>query len=269
MIRAFDWSATSLGAISGWPQSLKTATDILLQSPVPIVMLWGVDGVMIYNDAYSVFAGGRHPALLGSRVLEGWPEVAEFNANVMKVGLAGGTLAYRKTSLVLHRHGAPEEVFLDLDYSPVLDESGAPAGVLAIVFDITERVRADERLQIAQRAGRVGAFEWYPETGRLDVSDEYRRIWGFGPDVEVNQDLLVSLVEVQDRGVTDPRAWPAAAIRWNTRSTGSPGLTPAKSAGWGDAARCSRRGKRAAALYRRQLRYHRHEGRRGCPARQR
>ncbi|CAN5510294.1 PAS domain-containing protein [soil metagenome] len=204
MIRAFDWSATSLGAISGWRQSLKTATDILLQSPVPIVMLWGPDGVMIYNDAYSVFAGGRHPALLGSRVLEGWPEVAEFNANVMKVGLAGGTLAYRKTPLVLHRHGAPEEVFLDLDYSPVLDESGRPAGVLAIVFDITERVRADERLQIAQRAGRVGAFEWYPETGRLDVSDEYRRIWGFGPDVEVTQDLLVSLVEVQDRGVTGP-----------------------------------------------------------------
>ncbi|MDP2011931.1 MAG: PAS domain S-box protein [Phenylobacterium sp.] len=204
LIRAFDWGATSLGPIATWPQSLKTATDILLQSPVPIVMLWGPEGVMIYNDGYSVFAGGRHPALLGSRVLEGWPEVADFNANVMKVGLAGGTLAYRKTSLILHRHGAPEEVFLDLDYSPVLDESGEPAGVLAIVFDITERVRADERLQIAQRAGRVGAFEWYPETGRLDVSDEYRRIWGFGPEVEVTQDLLVSLVDASDRGVTGP-----------------------------------------------------------------
>ena len=66
-----------------------------MRSPVPIVMLWGEDGVMIYNDAYSVFAGGRHPQLLGSRVREGWPEVADFNDNVMKVGLAGGTLAYR------------------------------------------------------------------------------------------------------------------------------------------------------------------------------
>jgi hypothetical protein len=39
------------------------------------------------------FAGARHPQLLGSKVREGWPEVADFNDNVMKVGLAGGTLA--------------------------------------------------------------------------------------------------------------------------------------------------------------------------------
>ena len=78
--------ATALGPIERWPQSLKTITGFLLRSPVPIVLLWGRDGVMIYNDAYSVFAGGRHPRLLGSKVREGWPEVADFNDNVMKVG---------------------------------------------------------------------------------------------------------------------------------------------------------------------------------------
>jgi len=68
----------------------------------------GEDGIMIYNDAYSVFAGGRHPRLLGSKVREGWPEVADFNDHVMKVGLAGGTLAYRNQELTLHRRGLPE-----------------------------------------------------------------------------------------------------------------------------------------------------------------
>jgi hypothetical protein len=57
-----------------------------------MVLLWGPEGVMIYNDAYTAFAAGRHPHLLGSKVLEGWPEVADFNAHVMKVGLSGGTL---------------------------------------------------------------------------------------------------------------------------------------------------------------------------------
>ena len=56
---------------------------------------------MIYNDAYSIFAGGRHPLLFGSKVLEGWPEVADFNDNVMKVGLGGGTLSYRNQELTL------------------------------------------------------------------------------------------------------------------------------------------------------------------------
>ncbi|WP_369539518.1 hypothetical protein [Bradyrhizobium japonicum] len=55
------------------PENLKTTVGILLRSPVPIVLLWGPDGIMIYNDAYSIFAGGRHPILFGSRVREGWP----------------------------------------------------------------------------------------------------------------------------------------------------------------------------------------------------
>src|ERR1700712_2087634 len=44
LIRAFDWSKTSLGPIVRWPQSLRSATSLLLLSPVPMVMLWGPDG---------------------------------------------------------------------------------------------------------------------------------------------------------------------------------------------------------------------------------
>ncbi len=145
LIRTHDWASTPLGPVSGWPGCLKTATSLVLQSPVPIVMLWGAEGVMIYNDAYSVFAGSRHPQLLGSNVREGWVEVADFNDNVMKVGLAGGTLAYRDQKLTLHRKGYPEQVWMNLDYSPVLDEHGKPAGVIAIVVETTDRVLADRR----------------------------------------------------------------------------------------------------------------------------
>jgi PAS domain S-box-containing protein len=147
LVAAHDWESTSLGPIEAWPQSLKTSVGLILRSPVPIVLLWGEEGVMIYNDAYAVFAGGRHPQLLGSRVREGWPEVADFNDHVMKVGLGGGTLSYKDQELTLHRHGAPEQVWMDLDYSPVLDESGGPAGVIAIVVETTERVRVTRDLR--------------------------------------------------------------------------------------------------------------------------
>ncbi|MFC5068502.1 ATP-binding protein [Flaviflagellibacter deserti] len=150
LIRAFDWSQTSIGPIEHWPQSLKTVTGMLLLSPVPIVLLWGEEGIMIYNDAYSVFAGQRHPQLLGSEVRRGWPEVADFNDHVMRTGLAGGTLAYQDQELTLYRHGRPEQVWMNLDYSPVLDEKGKPAGVIAIVVETTERVRVERRLREAE-----------------------------------------------------------------------------------------------------------------------
>jgi PAS domain S-box-containing protein len=118
-----------------------------LQSPVPIVLLWGEDGVMIYNDAYSVFAGGRHPQLLGSKVREGWAEIADFNDNVMKVGLSGRALSYQDQELTLVRHGAPAPVWMNLDYSPVMDETGRPGGVIAIVVETTAKVRAEKALR--------------------------------------------------------------------------------------------------------------------------
>jgi PAS domain S-box-containing protein len=143
LIRSFNWEKTSLGPPSRWPVALKVTATTILQSPVPIVTLWGEDGVMIYNDAYSVFAGGRHPQLLGSKVREGWPEVADFNDNVMKVVLAGKTLAYQDQELTLHRTGKPEQVFMNLDYSPVMDEAGRPCGVIAIVVETTAKVKAE------------------------------------------------------------------------------------------------------------------------------
>lgn len=140
LIREMEWERTSLGPLENWPQSLKTAVSIVLRSPVPLVILRGPDGIMIYNDAYSVFAGERHPSLLGSKVVDGWPEVADFNRNVMKKCLEGRTLSYQDQELILLRKNLPEEVVMDLNYSPIADENGKPAAVLAIVVETTERV---------------------------------------------------------------------------------------------------------------------------------
>ncbi|PZP23106.1 MAG: hybrid sensor histidine kinase/response regulator [Pseudomonas kuykendallii] len=189
-IRAFDWSTTELGPLEGWSHSLCNAVQFLLGSPVPLVMLWGRPGYMIYNDAYSVFAGGRHPYLLGSPVELGWPEVAEFNRNVMDTCLAGGTLSYRDKELVLLRHGKPEEVWMDLYYSPVPGDDGAPAGVMAIVVETTERMvserrrqeaesayrEANERLHLALSSGAVsGLFVWDLETNLLSGDARFAR----------------------------------------------------------------------------------------------
>jgi two-component sensor histidine kinase len=169
LIRAFDWSKTGLGETSEWSSVLKTTVGILLRSPVAMVLLWGADGVMIYNDAYSVFAEGRHPQLFGSKVREGWPEVADFNDNVMKMGLRGKSISYHDKELTLNRKGVPERVWMNLDYSPVPDETGQTAGVLAIVVETTQRVlaeralaKAEERLNQALNAGgMVGTFDWH------------------------------------------------------------------------------------------------------------
>lgn len=209
LVRDFAWGATPLGRVETWPQSLKTATALLIHSPVPMVMLWGAEGVMIYNDAYSVFAGHRHPALFGSNVREGWPEVADFNDNVMKVGLGGGTLAYQDQELTLYRKGYPEQVWMNLDYSPVLDESGKPAGVIAIVIETTDRVLAErrnraefQRLQsLFAQAPTFMAMVSGPDHRFSMVNPEYRKLIG-GRDV-IGLTVRDALPEIADQGFFD------------------------------------------------------------------
>ncbi|HEY0423391.1 MAG TPA: PAS domain-containing protein, partial [Rhodopila sp.] len=211
LIRQFDWTSTSLGPLASWPQSLKTITDTLLRSPVPMVLLWGDDGVMIYNDAYSVFAGNRHPKLLGSKVRDGWPEVADFNDHVMKVGLGGGTLAYRDQELVLHRHGGPEQVWMNLDYSPVLNEDGQPAGVIAIVVETTQRVIAERTLK--ERENDLARVQRIAGIGGVTVdlgsgfnngrrSPEYLEIHGISADAVDTHEDWIKRIHPDDRDRT-------------------------------------------------------------------
>ena len=216
LIRQFDWAKTSLGPLATWPQSLKTVTETLLQSPVPIVLLWGEDGIMIYNDAYSVFAGGRHPKLLGSKVRDGWAEVADFNDNVMKVGLSGRTLAYKDQELTLYRHGQPEQVWMNLDYSPVLNEAGESAGVIAIVVETTQRVIAERRArENRDELHRVNEILFESQRALKDRESDLARVQQIARIGGVNVDLRHGF----DNGKCAPEYLEVHGLALNTTDT--------------------------------------------------
>lgn len=64
-IREFDWSATPLGPLHTWPQSLRTCMRIMLTSRQPIWIGWGKELIKLYNDPYKAIVGGKHPWALG------------------------------------------------------------------------------------------------------------------------------------------------------------------------------------------------------------
>jgi PAS domain S-box-containing protein len=215
-ICAFDWSLTELGPLDTWPASLCASVQLMLASPLPMVMLWGHAGYMIYNDAYSIFAGGRHPYLLGVPVELGWPEVAEFNRHVVETCLAGGTLSFRNKELVLLRDGVPEDVWMDLYYSPVASDDGQPAGVMAMVVETTEFMRSErlrqaaedayradnERVRLALNAGALlGSFVWDVKNNVLSADERFARTFSYPPEQDLSnlaQDIAESRIHPDD-----------------------------------------------------------------------
>ena len=74
LIRAFDWSATALGPLSGWAPELVLAANMVLASKAIATLYWASDQLMINNDTYKPQLGVRHPAL-GKPLREVWSEV--------------------------------------------------------------------------------------------------------------------------------------------------------------------------------------------------
>ncbi len=203
LINSFDWGATAVGPTRSWPETLRSTMRIMLASPVAMVMLMGERGVLVYNDAYAVFAGRRHPQILGEEVAVAWPEIAEFNTAILERVLSGETLSLEDQMLTLDRTGVFEDLWLNLHYSPVLDDRGEPIAELVIVAETTKRVlaeralaRSEERLSLALSAsGIVGVWDWDLATNRVSADRRFAEMYGVDPDAAASGAPIEAYIE--------------------------------------------------------------------------
>ena len=147
LMRSVDWSSTPLGALERWPQSLRTTVSTCLNSRFPILVWWGPELVMLYNDAYVQLIGSKHPRALGAPGRTVFPEIWEIIGPMLRGVLAQGEATWSEDQLLeLERHGFAEECYFTFSYSPIRDESGEVGGVFTAVTETTERVIGERRL---------------------------------------------------------------------------------------------------------------------------
>ena len=71
-IRRHDWSTTLLGPVEQWPTVLRVLLDTVLETPLPMCILWGEASLQLYNDAHAAAIGDHHPGALGAPVATSW-----------------------------------------------------------------------------------------------------------------------------------------------------------------------------------------------------
>jgi PAS domain S-box-containing protein len=148
LMRSLDWSQTVLGPADRWLPSLKTAVSICLNSRFPIVVFWGREFLLLYNDGYIPMLGPKHPGALGMPARECWHEIWDVIGPMLNGVLDTGEATWSEDlQLILNRNLPREECYFTFSYSAIRSESGSVDGIFCAVAETTERVINDRRLK--------------------------------------------------------------------------------------------------------------------------
>ncbi len=217
LVAATDWSATALGPTHTWPRSLRTVVDVCLESSFPMLIMWGAELTMVYNDAFRPILGDKHPRSMGQPGADCWAEIWDVVGPMLHGVLSSGTPIWAEDQLmVLDRKGHPEDCYFTFSYSPIRDESGDPGGVFVTVFETSERVIAARRMQCLRELAEARA----DAAATSAVAARCAAVLGrFAEEVPFACLYLVgrdgAIEEVASAGLRDavpPAAWPLKRV---------------------------------------------------------
>jgi hypothetical protein len=212
-----------LGKPEAWPQGLRTAVRILLNTNHPMFIWWGPQLIQFYNDGYRQTMGPeRHPRALGQRGRDCWGEIWPIIGPQIEQVMNGGGATWHENQLVpVTRNGKLEPVYWTYGYSPI-DKGDGVGGVLVVCRDVTKDYLAgtalrerEAELARVQQLGRIGGLEVDLRTGfRNRRSPEYLMIHGLPPDaVNESHEDWVRRVHPEDREATEKKFRDAIASK--------------------------------------------------------
>ncbi|KAK5113924.1 hypothetical protein LTR62_003047 [Meristemomyces frigidus] len=152
--RSVDWAATALGPIEFWPSDLRQMCNLIMASPHPAAMYWGDDLIAIYNEAYILLAGQKHPALMGQSYSHAWQEIWDDVKDVFASAKMTGQATMKDDDcLFMKRNDYLEETYFSWSIIPMVGRDGSVMGLYNPAFEKTRRKIAERRMLTLREVG--------------------------------------------------------------------------------------------------------------------
>ncbi|HEY0234618.1 MAG TPA: PAS domain-containing protein [Afipia sp.] len=209
-IWAFDWSGSSAGPLKTWPDELKSALRLVLNSPSGMAVLVGRDGIVVHNEALREMLGNRYDGVLGKPVAKALPIAANFFSDVISSCYNGTGVRVQDQPIRLKRNSTLETAWFSLGFTPIADTSANIHGVLVVVSETTERMRtlralerARQRMNLALEAGGIiGTWDLDVRNNKVTTNGTFAALFGVSEkDAHdgVSNDILSASVHPEDR----------------------------------------------------------------------
>ncbi len=111
-----------------------------------MLIWWGPELRMLYNDGYAPILGNKHPAALGHPGQEVWSEIWPTIGPMLRGVVERSEATWSEDQLlVLARHGFSEETYFTWSFSPLTDDDGSVRGIFTATTETTARVLQQRR----------------------------------------------------------------------------------------------------------------------------
>ena len=159
--RSVDWASTPLGPIEGWSAELRSMSNLIMASPYPAAMYWGPELIAIYNEAYILLAGQKHPRLMGQRYREAWAEIWDSIKEVFRDAATTGQATMKDDDCLFIQRafedGQLEETYFSWSIIPLVGADGSVVGIYNPAFEKTRRKVAERRMLTLRECGEKTA----------------------------------------------------------------------------------------------------------------
>ena len=190
-ILARDWHDHPLGVPERWPDALKTALSLIVNSPESMILAWGPELTFFFNDAYTPLLGPRAAWAMGARFDHVWADAWLQARPIIEDAFAGRSVRYEDLPWKLDTDRGAAETWFTFSYSRVLDSCGDVAGLFILTNETTSQVldkaatqratealrQAEAQLRRAQQAGGIGVFA-VESDGAVHATPEFFSLYG-------------------------------------------------------------------------------------------
>jgi PAS domain S-box-containing protein len=168
--------------------------SLFQQSPAAIAVITAPDWVFEFSNAKNDELAGRGP-LVGRNVYEAMPElVSQGFAHLLDlIYRTNETFDDVEVKLNIGTPENPREIYLNGTYQPILNSQGKIDRIAAFVHDVTEKVKARQRIEALadelavseakarrlQDSGVIGVVFWTRDGQVVDANDAFLNIVGY------------------------------------------------------------------------------------------
>jgi PAS domain S-box-containing protein len=156
-LKTINWREHAMGNPHNWMPELRFAVSYILSSVQPVLLLWGDDNIVFYNDTFTEYVNDTLE--LGQSIKTTGSLYRTISASLEELYITGKGISQTEIFISQDKKGILNDAWWSLNYVPVINADGLVSGVSVTFQDISINLKTVKSLKQENTNMRLMALQ--------------------------------------------------------------------------------------------------------------